>query len=143
MKSLHAFAAVLVLATAALPSQAADSADHDQHHPGSSTANTAPAKSTKPADGRIAKMDSQMMAMQDMHDKMMAAKTPEERNALMADHMKTMQTSMMMMNDMMGAKTGGKQTPSPQMMQKQMDMMRMMMQMMMDQMPQQTPAKRP
>lgn len=141
MKSLYTLTATLVLAAAALPGQAADSAGNDQHRPGTSAANAAPAKSAKPADGRIAKMDSQMKAMQDMHDKMMAAKNPEERNALMADHMKTMQTSMTMMNDMMDGKSEGKQPPSPQMMQKQMDMMRMMMQMMMDQMPQQTPAK--
>ncbi|RZI40040.1 hypothetical protein EGT07_25670 [Herbaspirillum sp. HC18] len=142
MKPLYALVATIALATAAVPVFAADTADHDQHHPDSAPAAKAPpAKSTKLADGKITKMDGQMKAMQEMHDKMMAAKTPEERNALMADHMKMMQKSMAMMNDMMGSPSDSKSPASPQMMQKQMDMMRMMMQMMMDQMSQQPPAK--
>jgi len=36
-----------------------------------------------------------------MHDKMMAAKTPEERSKLMAEHMKSMQSMMQMMTDQM------------------------------------------
>jgi len=36
------------------------------------------------------RMDEQMKSMQVMHDKMMAAKTPEERNALMSDQMKNL-----------------------------------------------------
>lgn len=71
-----------------------------------------------------------MKSMQEMHDKMMAAKTPEERQALMADHMKAMQGGMGMMGQMRGAQ-GGTST-SPEMMAKRMDMMEMMMQMMMD-----------
>ena len=43
-----------------------------------------------------------MKAMQEMHAKMMAAKTPEERNALMADHMKAMRGGMAMMEGMSG-----------------------------------------
>ena len=35
----------------------------------------------------MARMDTQMKAMREMHDKMIAAKTPEERNALTAEHM--------------------------------------------------------
>ena len=34
----------------------------------------------------MARMDTQMKAMRQMHDKMMAAKSPDERNALMAEH---------------------------------------------------------
>ena len=45
-------------------------------------------------------MDTHMKVMQEMHDKMMAAKTPEERNALMAEHMKAMQEGMGMMKGM-------------------------------------------
>jgi len=44
------------------------------------------------------RMDEPMKSMQVMHDKMMAAKTPEERNALMSDQMKAMQDGMAMMN---------------------------------------------
>lgn len=52
----------------------------------------------------MAMMDAQMKTMQGMRDKMMAAKTPEERNKLMAEHMKSMQSMMQMMNDQMPAK---------------------------------------
>lgn len=49
----------------------------------------------------MAMMDAQMKTMQGMHDKMMAAKTPEERSKLMAEHMKSMQSMMQMMTDQM------------------------------------------
>jgi hypothetical protein len=86
----------------------------------------------------MAMMDAQMKTMQGMHDKMMAAKTPEERSKLMAEHMKTMQDSMKMMGDMKGMQgmpgmTGG-MGARHQMMEKRMEMMQSMMQMMMDQM---------
>jgi hypothetical protein len=94
--------------------------------------------------GKMAAMDSKMKAMDEMHQKMMAAKTPEEKKALMAEHMKTMQEGMKTM-DMMGgtgmADMQGKR-PKPgnmdqhhQMMEKRMSMMESMMRMMMDQMP--------
>lgn len=41
--------------------------------------------------------DARMVAMRDMRDRMAAARTPEERQALMADHMKAMQNGMQMM----------------------------------------------
>ncbi|MBH2018787.1 MAG: hypothetical protein I8H91_04345, partial [Burkholderiales bacterium] len=53
--------------------------------------------------GQMAKMDAQMKTMQAMHEKMMNAKTPEERSQLMAEHMKTMQDGMAMMDGMPGA----------------------------------------
>ena len=87
---------------------------------------------------RMAMMDAQMKTMQGMHDKMMAAKTPEERSKLMAEHMKTMQDGMKMMGDIKGMQgmqgmTGG-MGARHQMMEKRMDMMQSMMQMMMDHM---------
>ena len=39
----------------------------------------------------------QMKAMQEMHKKMQAAKTPAERSALMDEHMKLLQSGMTMM----------------------------------------------
>ena len=69
---------------------------------------------TAPPD-HLAHMDTQTKAMQAMHEKMMAAKTPEERNSLMAEHMKSMQDGMAMM-------------------EKRMAMMQTMMKMMMDRM---------
>jgi len=92
----------------------------------------------------MGKMDAQMKKMREMHEKMAAAKTPEERSKLMAEHMKTMQDGMQMMSGMGGAGMGDmKGTPSMsgdmgahhQMMDKRMAMMESMMQMMMDRMP--------
>jgi hypothetical protein len=107
----------------------------------------------------VTAMDPRMKVMHEMHQKMMNAKTPEERQALMADHMKAMQGGMAMMNDMsgmgatgakpamagMGAMGGGKDMPTDmamhhRMMAQRMDMMQMMIEMMMDRMPP-TPAK--
>jgi len=109
--------------------------DHAAHHP---DAASAPASSSTPkfAPPKAAQMDAQMKSMRDMHDKMMAARTPAERQALMADHMKAMQDGMTMMGQMKGAKPNrapaGDMPMSPEMMGKRMDMMEMMMQMMMD-----------
>ena len=107
----------------------------------------------------MGKMDAQMKKMREMHEKMAAAKTPDERNKLMAEHMKTMQDGMQMMGGMgtggMGGMAGGGMggagmggagmggnsgTPGDmaarqQMMEKHMEMMQSMMQMMMDRMP--------
>ena len=92
----------------------------------------------------MALMANHMNAMQEIHDRMMAAKTPEERNALMADHMKTMQDGMAMVKGM-GGMTGpkGPRTDMSQrqtMMEQRMDMMQSTMEMMADRLPH-TPAK--
>jgi len=89
-------------------------------------------------------MDRQMKSMQEMHEKKMAAKSPEERAALMKDHMKAMQDSMAMMGRMKDGKGGieGGMSMGPEMMGKRMDMMEMMMQMMMDRESMSTPATR-
>jgi hypothetical protein len=79
----------------------------------------------------------QMKAMRDMHDKVMAAKTPEERNALMTDQMKLMQNGMSMMGGMgAGAMMGkpGHMATRQVMMEQRLDMMQSMMQMTMDRM---------
>lgn len=96
------------------------------------------------ASEQMARMDVQMKTMQGMHEKMMNAKTAEERNKLMAEHMKTMQDGMAMMDRMSGAGMGGmKGMPGmagdldarQQMMEKRMEMMQGMMKMMMDRLP--------
>jgi hypothetical protein len=94
---------------------------------------------------RMAAMDAQMKAMRDMHTKMMNAKTPEERQAMMADHMKAMQGGMGMMKGMsdmsgMGAMGDPKGMSADmaqhrKMMAQYMEMMQMMMDMMMQRMP--------
>jgi len=110
---------------------------------------------------QMSAMDTQMKSMREMHEKMANAKSPEERNALMADNMKAMQGGMAAMGMMggagmagmggmggmgaMGSMQGGKPMPGDmnqrqQMMEKRMEMMQSMMQMMMDRMPA-TPQK--
>jgi hypothetical protein len=113
--------------------------------------------------GTMAASDSRLKAMQEMHQKMKNASTPAEREALMADHMKAMQSGMAMMKEMhathgmggmggmgmMGSSGGatsmagmgdGKGMPADmakrhQMMADHMAMMQMMMDMMADRMP--------
>ncbi len=103
------------------------------------------------ANGSMAKMDERMVAMREMHEKMTRARTPEEKSALMAEHMKLMQDGMAMMGGMGPGAMGGmdgmkdKGPMSGDMamhgqMEKRMEMMQSMMQMMMDRMPQ-SPAK--
>lgn len=86
-----------------------------------------------------------MKAIQDMRSKMMNAKTPAERQAFMADHMKAMQGGMAMMKEMHAAQGAGGMSgmagmfglPADvakrhEMMTDHMATMDMMMQMMMD-----------
>ena len=107
-----------------------------------------------PAPAPMAAMAPRMKAMQEMHQKMMNAKTPAERQALMADHMKAMQGGMAMMKEMHGMQgmggpggmagmagmSDGKGMSADmakrhQMMTDHMAMMQMMMDMMADRMP--------
>jgi hypothetical protein len=124
-------------------------AQHKQHQANvlateQSSATPAASTTTPVSTGKMADMDSKMKAMAEMHQKMMAAKTPEEKKALMAEHMKTMQEGMKTMGMMGGAGMADMQGKKPmpgsmgehhQMMEKRMAMMECMMQMMMDQMP--------
>jgi hypothetical protein len=136
--------ALAFLTACAAPGGPASSSDtpaaasaHASHHPGT--------PSTAPMPG----MQDRMKAMHEMHDKMMNAKTPAEREALMAEHMKSMQGGMDMMKRMgcmapMGAGAG---MSSSDMAQKQQamagcaQMMQMMMEMMGQRMPN-APASR-
>ncbi|MCR5882289.1 hypothetical protein LRS03_05205 [Rhizobacter sp. J219] len=114
--------------------------EHAAHHPAGAASAPAP----------IAREQDRMKAMREMHDKMMNAKTPEERQALMAEHMKAMQGGMQMMKGMGGGMGGmggmaAKGTPEDlaqrqQHMERRMDMMQMMMDMMMQRMPASGPA---
>ena len=138
---------VLAITVVAASAWAATDDQHQAHHPaGAVTAPASKAMSGNPSPD-MAGMDNQMKAMQEMHDKMMAAKTPEERNALMGEHMKIMQDGMTMMNgmspggmmcDMKGGMKGD--MAAHHQMEKRMEMMQSMMQMMVDRLPA-TPAK--
>lgn len=73
-----------------------------------------------------------------MHEKITAAKTPAERDALMPEHMKLMQESMSMLRGMSPAKSkSGASDPASrqQILEKRVDMMESMMQMLVDGMP--------
>ena len=125
---------------------AASDKEHDGHHPAATApvlvAQATPATPAKPGMGMSGSaampgQADQMKAMGAMHDKMMAAKTPEERNALMAEQMKLMQSGMGMMGRMgPGAMAGkpGDMAARQGMMEQRMDMMQSMMQMMVDRM---------
>jgi hypothetical protein len=114
-------------------------AGHSAHHPPGAAAGAAEA----PTPGQ---MDSMMTSMQGMHDRMMAARSPEERSKLMHEHMKLMQDGMGMMGRMHGGqggmRMGGGMSMGPEMMGKRMDMMEMMMKMMMDREAMRPPAAR-
>ena len=136
-------ALALSLYAVSAPNWAAQHDQHKAHHP----AGSASAAATKPMPGKttpeMARMANQRKAMQEMHDKMMAAKSPEERSALMAEHMKTMHDGMGMMKGM-GSMAGPKSPPTTMterqtMMEQRMDMMQTLMEMMVDRLPQ-TPA---
>ncbi|RFP15505.1 hypothetical protein D0T25_20195 [Duganella sp. BJB488] len=128
MKSKNiALACALIMSPMLAAAQ--DQPNHDAHHPAASAPKQAAAKPAGPA----TKIDAQMKHMQEMHEKMMSAKTPEERKALMGEHMKAMKDAMSMMNAPAGTMGGGKQGDTNAT-QQQMGMMKMMMQMMMDRM---------
>lgn len=149
MKSIYLLVLALGLNSAIAFASTNDAADHAKHHPESATVKKVPQKAPQAstnnapaAQSRQKQMDAQMKTMRDMHEKMMNAKAPEERRALMDEHMKAMQGGMSMMQGMMGGGMSNKKMLSQQEMQQQMEMMQMMMQMMMDRMgPPPAPAK--
>ncbi len=131
MKNALAIGTIVLLLTGGLYAATAAGADeHAAHYP------AGPASSASaPAD-----FDRQMRTMNELHQKMLAAKTPDERESLMKEHMKAMQDGMGMMGQMHGGMMGGKEMEarkdampmSPEMMKRRMDMMEMMMQLMVD-----------
>jgi len=135
MRSILLLTIAAALSSGALAQSAQD---HGAHHPANVVA-PAPGTSKAPK-VPPAQMEMQMKSMQAMHQKMMDAKTPDERQALMGEHMKAMQDGMAMMGQMHTSDGKGGARMSPEMMGKRMDMMEMMMQMMMDREAARTPA---
>jgi hypothetical protein len=125
MSQLHKFFLAAVIGSASLAACAQTpqptEADHAQHHPqgaASAPVTAQPAvhpsgvKPARPAMSpeQMGAMDKHMKAMQETHQKMMSAKTPEERQAAMAEHMKLMHGSGgMPMMSMMGGDAKGMQ----------------------------------
>jgi hypothetical protein len=141
MTSIRKTTLCIAIVCLSLGAYAQTDAEHTQHHP------EAPAKKAPKAAAKtdqmetMAGMEKQMNSMRDMHEKMMNANTPEEKNALMVDHMETMKDGMSMMGNM-GMSGLGKTAKMPRdiatrqmMLEKRMDMMQSMMQMMVDRMP--------
>lgn len=136
-----------IAATTSVGTMALAAGEHNDHHSAGNMPPDAAAQKPAPAEsmgmgrmGGMAGMDEHMKAMQAMHEKMAAAKTPGERQALMAEHMKLMQEGMGMMQHMGcnmqgGRGMSGSMDDHGQMMEKCMNMMGSMMQMMMDRMP--------
>lgn len=144
MKHVRPLSLALALFAVSAPSWAAQHDQHKAHHPAGSASAAASRSMPGKTTPEMARMANHMKAMQAMHDKMMAAKTPEERNALMPEHMKTMQEGMGMMKGI-GGMAGPNSPPTNMterqaMMEQRMDMMQTMMEMMADRLPQ-TPAK--
>lgn len=123
----------------------------DEHHqpaPGGKAAAAPYNPSTAtPSQSTLAmmQMDDHMKRMQVLHDRMMNARIPEERQKALVEARKEMQEGMAMMKPMMqdqrmmgGGMMAQKGKPADantqlQTMSKRIDMMQMMMQMMMDQ----------
>jgi hypothetical protein len=160
MKIISSLAAASICMFLSSATWAVDQDEHNAHHPDAATSSSKATKVVAKATAKneskmhdsmveesMEKMDSQMKVMNDMHEKMMNAKTPDERKSLMAEHMKAMQGGMAMMSNMSNhsAMKGdekskmqdgmkGDMATHHKMMEKRMQMMETMMQMMMDRM---------
>lgn len=146
IRMFAASAAIVLAGCSSFPGSGARQADeHDGHYRDRPAAESAPKTESDAADQRT----KAMQKMQEMHRKMMVAKTPAERAALMKDHMQAMQNGMAMMGQMNGrmsmqsdGRSPGAQGPSHrEHMTQRMDMMEMMMQMMLDREAARLPAK--
>lgn len=138
MSRFRTAAAVLSLAAASTATMAQD-VHHSPHHP-AGPASASPRHDIGMPAGVTAmvRMNALMQAMQVMHDKITAAKTPAERDALMPEHMKLMLESLAMLRGMSPAKSksgAGDPTSRQQVLEKRVDMMESMMQMLVDGMP--------
>jgi hypothetical protein len=127
-------AALLLTPFGASAAGPAKAEDHAVHHPGGA------ASTPMPAPGAAMQTAPEMSSMRDMRDKMAAARTPDERQALMAEHMKAMQGGMAMMKEMPGMASMGEGMPpemarNHQMMMDHKATMQMMMDMMADRLP--------
>ncbi|NDD11911.1 MAG: hypothetical protein EB072_04520 [Betaproteobacteria bacterium] len=92
----------LVVSGCAMAQAPKEGEDHSAHHPSGNAPATA-----LPATGSASTpqvFERQMKSMQEMHQKMQAAKTPVERAALMDEHIKLMQSGMAMMGQMRGSR---------------------------------------
>lgn len=111
MKAIHSLFAALVVAGIGATALAATEAEHESHHPAGVTPSWVSPPIPSRGGANVQSMNDQMKKMHEMHSKMMAATTPEARQALMAEHMKTMQEGMSMMNMMAPGNGAGMGAP--------------------------------
>ncbi len=127
--------------------------DASAHHPEGSATATAAIQAVPMPTPTPEAFHRQLQAMEAMHQKLQAARTPAKRAALMAEQMKLMQSGMAMMGQMRNAAPAGAEG-IPAMgdmmgmhlqMERRMAMTEQMLQMMMDRLPTPAPtgAKRP
>lgn len=114
----------------------------DEQHGASPPGGTASALASKATPGKarpeIARMDIRMKAMQDMREKMVLAKTPEERDAVSSEHMKAMGDGIAMMNETSPSGEDAMKGDMParhRMMEERMEMTQATMQTMTDRLP--------
>jgi hypothetical protein len=136
MKHLTPLALSLALASVGTP-VLAQTDPHVSHHPAAVAPATA-APAPDPVAGAMDRMLDHMAAMREMHEKVMAVKTPKERNALLAAETKMMQDAMKMLSETtldaqngMGCDTSARDKA----MDERMQMMQVVMQLMMDRIP--------
>ena len=142
-------AATLMLMVSTVMAQTTQ--EHSKHHPAGETPaakSASPATAPTSTTNRLATMDKHMAEMKAMREKLATAKTPQERQALMAEHMKLMRAGMDMMSMSSGQSDSAAQMPQGmsgmqggmmgdmaqrhQLMEKRMEMMENMMRMMLD-----------
>ncbi len=139
MSRFHPVAVAISLAVAFAAAVAQD-VQHSPHHPAGSASAAAPRHDIGTPGGVavMVRMNAQMQAMQAMHEKIISAKTPAERDALMPEHMKLMRESMSMLRGMSPAKpasAAGNADMRQRALMQRLDMMESMMQMLVDGMP--------
>lgn len=111
--ALTSMLTALIISGCAIAQPAKPDEDHSAHHPPGGAPATAAAQPAPAGAPSTQAYERQMKAMQEMHGKMQAAKTPAERAALMKEHMKLMQAGMSMMGTMGGMGGPGNQSPQP------------------------------
>ncbi len=96
MYAAKPLAVALAISWISFSAFAQTAAEHEQHHPDGAAVATAPSAPVT-AEQQLSAMDQQLQRMRDMSRQLAQAKTPQERQALLAEHHKTMQAGMQMM----------------------------------------------
>jgi hypothetical protein len=105
-RSIRWAAIAVAMATCAVASAAQPVDEHAGHHPPEADQAAKPGASTA-APAMAGGMQSSLKAMQDQMAKIQASKDPAERQALLKQHMESMQRHMEMMKSMMGKDSAG------------------------------------